>query len=160
MPNKFFPNKLKSWWQQRFKQDTLDWRSLSPHHPPLPFLLSNTVDEPLNDSTPIQHHSNIILDSISNIHPSKVSLLHPLSLISPFCTPYEYKVRIAQERNELKNNLSNNSCIPNRLKINHSIHYFQFSKKVKRSSQKKLDKKQHNVNHQRPQVLVHQSLQT
>lgn len=77
MPNKFFPNKLKSWWQQRFKQDTLDWRSLSPHHPPLPFLSSNTVDESLNDSTPIQHHSNIILDSISNIHPSKVSLLFP-----------------------------------------------------------------------------------
>lgn len=67
MPNKYISNKLKSWWQQRFKKDALDWRSLSPNRPPLPILSSETLDSiSHNDSTPVQNHSSIIIESISN----------------------------------------------------------------------------------------------
>lgn len=75
MPNKLFPNKIKTWWQQRFnnKQDTLDWRSLSPDHPPLPFLSPEILPSTIIDSSilqmessPIQHHSSIMIATNSS----------------------------------------------------------------------------------------------
>ncbi|CEI90500.1 hypothetical protein RMCBS344292_04825 [Rhizopus microsporus] len=75
MPNKLLPNKIKTWWQQRFnnKQDTLDWRSLSPDHPPLPFLSPETLPSTIinssilqMESSPIQHHSSIMIATNSS----------------------------------------------------------------------------------------------
>lgn len=89
MPNKLLPNKIKTWWQQRFnnKQDTLDWRSLSPDHPPLPFLSPETLPSTIinssilqMESSPIQHHSSIMIATNSS---HKVS--YPPSLIIILC---------------------------------------------------------------------------
>ncbi|KAI9282727.1 kinase-like domain-containing protein [Sporodiniella umbellata] len=101
MPNKKIATKLKAWWQQRTKKDAGDWKkNLSPNHPPLPTLSSESIQTTLqNDSSPIQNHSNIIIESISKN--SKKKLFYSL-----FPILEESEIVITEESSNIRQNRS------------------------------------------------------